>query len=360
VKKVKEDIIKILYGLPVSPSSLPRLAQLSHALGGPWTLSLLIDHPDALDFICQSHALWPGPIPLFIKIDTGYHRSGTSSSSDIWTPLLEKIKRPETAGLFNVLGLYSHLGHSYGFSTPAEALAGLHQEFSDLEEASKEILEYLPSGTSLTLSVGATPTATAAQSLLTSDKSPEAEKLQEYITTIQKTKDLHLELHAGVYPVLDCQQIATHARSFNLSYEDIGLRMLTEVASLYPSRAKPEALIAAGSFVLGREPCKSYSGWGIVTPWRPSNTNKGEGDSPIYDEYDKTGWIVARISQEHGILSWEGPQTSMRQLKVGDKLLVWPNHACVAGSGFGWYLIVDSDSKDGDVIRDVWVRCRGW
>jgi D-serine deaminase-like pyridoxal phosphate-dependent protein len=259
------------------------------------------------------------------------------------------------------MGLYSHLGHSYAFSTPAEALAGLEKEFSELEEAAKDILPQLPSGSGLTLSVGATPTATAVQNILAIKKSPEAEKLQEYIRTLQNTTDFHLELHAGVYPVLDCQQIATHARSFSLSYEDIGLRMLVEVASLYPSRAKPEALIAAGSLVLGREPCKNYPGWGIITPWRPYSATSGqEEESPIYDEQNRTGWIVGSVSQEHGILRWEGSQEAMRELKIGDKLLVWPNHACIAGSGFGWYLVVDSDEEDGDVIRDVWVRCRGW
>jgi D-serine deaminase-like pyridoxal phosphate-dependent protein len=263
--------------------------------------------------------------------------------------------------VFNILGLYSHLGHSYGFSTPAEAITGLQQEFSDLEVAARDILPRLPTGTGLTLSVGATPTATAVQNLLTIDKSPEAVRLQEYIATLQKTTDLHLELHAGVYPFLDCQQIATHARSFNLSYENIGLSMLVEVASLYPSRGKPEALIAAGSFVLGREPCKNYPGWGIVSPWRPSSATSGQREEPpVYDEENRTGWIVGSVSQEHGILRWEGSQKVMSELKIGDKLLVWPNHACVASHGFGWYIVVDSDEEDGDVIRDVWVRCRGW
>jgi D-serine deaminase-like pyridoxal phosphate-dependent protein len=278
----------------------------------------------------------------------------------VWKPLLQRLERPETSDVFKVIGLYSHLGHSYGFSTPSEALSGLHKEFSDLEVASKEILQHLPSDTNLTFSVGATPTATAAQSVIAVDKSPEAERLQKYITALQQTKKFHLELHAGVYPVLDCQQLATHARSFGLSYNDIGLRMLVEVASLYPSRAKPEALIAAGSLVLGREPCKNYPGWGIVSPWKTSASTSSLESSPVYDEKSKTGWIVGSVSQEHGILSWEGPQISMRELNIGDKLLIWPNHACVAGVGFGWYLIVDSDEEDADLIKDIWVRCRGW
>lgn len=135
-----------------------------------------------------------------------------------------------------------------------------------------------------------------------------------------------------------------------------GFRIMVEVASLYPDRTdKPEALVAAGSIALGREPCKSYPGWAVVTPWPVIKS------ADHYDpEGSKTGWIVGRISQEHGVLSWEGPQDNMRQLSLGEKLMLWPNHACIAGVNFGWYLVVDSDKADSDEIQDVWLRWRGW
>jgi D-serine deaminase-like pyridoxal phosphate-dependent protein len=145
-----------------------------------------------------------------------------------------------------------------------------------------------------------------------------------------------------------------------LSTANIGLRILVEVASIYNERDKPEALIAAGSLALGREPCKSYPGWGVVTPWQGSAQSAQEAVFTTYDEVGKAGWIVGRISQEHGILVWEGENFGMRELHVGEKLLLWPNHACIAGAGFGWYLVVDSDSVNADEIVDVWVRWRGW
>jgi len=36
------------------------------------------------------------------------------------------------------------------------------------------------------------------------------------------------------------------------------------------------------------------------------------------------------------------------------------NSACVAGSMFGWYLVVDPAVDEGNTIVDVWVRWRGW
>ena len=101
-------------------------------------------------------------------------------------------------------------------------------------------------------------------------------------------------------------------------------------------------------------PPYSYPGWGVLSPYpHPS--------SSFYDpDGSRTGWIVGRIAQEHGILTWEGPADKVRPLAIGEKLLVWPNHACIAGVNMGWYLVVDSDTDDPEKIVDVWVRWRGW
>lgn len=249
----------------------------------------------------------------------------------------------------------------------------------------------------MVLSLGATPTATAIQNLVWEEENETTEAVRKYRDILKEVQEnFEVEFHAGVYPgmsclffflffiflyrtssrgfttdtrrhthtiVMDMQQLATRARPQQspisgqslLSFSDLGFRILVEVASLYFDRGeKPEALIAAGGIVFGREPCKSYPGWGVVTPW-PATSGQ------VYDpEGDRTGWIVGRISQEHGNLTWEGSQDQFRKLELGEKLLVWPNHACIAGVNFGCYLVVDSDQADPDRIQDVWVRWRGW
>jgi len=77
---------------------------------------------------------------------------------------------------------------------------------------------------------------------------------------------------------------------------------------------------------------------------------------PTQGPEEAVGWRVGRINQEHGILTWNGGKEVEEKLEVGQKVRVWPNHACVAGSGFGFYLVVDG----GDEIVDVWPRWRGW
>jgi D-serine deaminase-like pyridoxal phosphate-dependent protein len=298
-------------------------------------------------------------IGVFIKIDTGYHRAGIVPSSPNFTPLVTAVST-SLGGTF-LKGFYSHYGHSYAGNSPDDAATGLIDELLGLEVA----LASVPSThtSQLTLSVGATPTATSAQNML-SCTSPRVEEFNSILTRLKETHAV--ELHAGVYPVLDCQQIATRARSSEststsspaafppLTKDAIAIKMLLEISSVYTERAKPECLISAGSLALGREPCKSYPGWGIVTP------DLSNSSSQIYEESgDKTGWIVGRISQEHGILTWEGDRAKCKGFEVGDKITVWPNHACVVGAGAGWYLVVDGD-EDAEKVVDVWVRWRGW
>lgn len=378
--------LQILYGIPVTPSSIPRLAAVARALGGS-SVGVFVDHPAHIKELEKvEEAVWPAKIPVFVNIDVGCksrwfrrlpcvsesllmreladHREGVAAQSKQLADIAYSLA---AATRVRLSGMYTHMGHSYAVSSPQEALEAMSEELGGLEIGAVEFLKCAGAhetgkadAQKVVLSLGATPTATAAQNIL-----EDTEGVKQYRALIERiSQSFTVELHAGVYPVLDMQQLATRARPAQsrggqggslLSFADLGLRTLVEVASFYPDRGdKPEALIAAGSIVLGRDPCKSYPGWGVVTPW-PQKA------APHYDpEGSQTGWIVGRVSQEHGVLTWEGPTEQMRGLEVGEKLLVWPNHACIAGVNFGWYLIVDSERSDGETIMDVWQRWRGW
>lgn len=276
----------------------------------------------------------------------GSNRSGVLASSQFFKELIAAlVPLLGDGGACKLAGLYSHAGHSYAGSDPATAISLLNDELRALLDAT-HILRSLAPSTPLTLSVGATPTTTAVYNLLhpsSSASATETTALTALQATIAEVKgaDARIELHAGVYPLLDMQQLATHARPHSqLSTDSIALTILAEVASIYPDRGTGEALVTAGSIALGREKCKSYDGWGVVSPW---GAVKGEG------------WIVGGVSQEHGVLKWTGEGRG-DGLEVGARVRVWPNHACIAGTGFGWYLVVDG----GDEVVDVWVRWRGW
>lgn len=138
---------------------------------------------------------------------------------------------------------------------------------------------------------------------------------------------------------------------------------------MYPGRGRDgttEALITAGNLALGREPVvdkgavpgQDYSGWGILMPWGAAAGNPVPG--PDFPRVHG-GWQVGRISQEHGILVWNGKKEDEVPLRIGDKVRVWPNHSCIAGACYDYYLVVDSrNGGRQDEVVDVWPRWRGW
>ncbi|KAF2630167.1 hypothetical protein BU25DRAFT_408750 [Macroventuria anomochaeta] len=357
----------ILYGVPVPQGAIPRLITLASSLA-PSSINVIIDNEDAFTRFHDTLTFHPAFAPekkigVFVKIDTGYQRAGIVTSSPQFKPLVDAILAKDASkggqGAVLLKGFYSHFGHSYAGNSEDDAASGLIDELLGLEVAAQAVPEEKRKG--LVLSIGATPTATAAQNML-SGNSP---RVDEFHVVLARLKEQYVvELHAGVYPLLDCQQVATHARPAEgearegfqpLNKDSIAIRMLVEITSVYTEREKPEALVSAGSLVMGREPCKSYPGWGIVT-----GTLGNSKTTSVYDERgEKTGWIVGRISQEHGILTWKGDRSKCNELAIGDKVEVWPNHACVAGAGLGWYLIVDSEQGGHEVV-DVWPRWRGW
>lgn len=374
------------------------MAAISTALGAG-SISVMLDHPDQVSLLAELTSKGSGHPPLvFLKIDVAYHRAGVIPGTPIYDALLRAVLASEHSGHCVLHGLYAHAGQSYYTRSDWAALAYLSNEFSTLYRAAQDIRaldggKYHP----LVLSVGATPTATALQhpdlALPASatqptpsaapaaaplelqdatsdiDASTRVASLSTLLADLRADPNLHLEVHAGVYPTLDLQQLATHARDAALlSSSDIGVSVLAEVASLYPGRGADgtdEALINAGSLALGREPCKEdapghYAGWGLVMPWGEpglvaAGTPAPEGFPAVHG-----GWQVGRISQEHGVLTWAGGSEAAA-LRFGQRVRVWPNHSCIAGAGYDYYLVVDSRRKGKeDEVVDVWQRWNGW
>jgi len=344
--------VNVLYALPLAPSQVSRLAAVGKSLG-EGAVSVMIDDLEQFKSLKVFHQQAGFPAWVFLKTDCGYHRAGLNPGSQEMINLVQAASEGEEQGLLRLLGFYSHNSLSYGGSSPDDAMGMLKVEIDVCLQASKHFK--VDRKTPLILSVGASPTALSLQNILPSNPATtsSAKSLKESLE-LAKT-NLELEIHAGVYPTFDMQQVATGSRDLSKDPHDtIAVSILTEVCSLYPSRTEqPEALISAGVLALAREACKSYPGWGVVTPW---NMPKGYSIEP------ENRIIVNRTSQEHGILAWEkgGSSKPKLPLEYGQKVRIWPNHACITLANFGWYLIVDSTTDTPDTVIDVWVRWRGW
>ena len=341
--------VNVLYGVPLGPSQAERLGAVGKTIR-EGSIAAMIDDIGQLPALTVVKRFAGFAPTVFVKIDTGYHRAGRAPGSHTLNTLLEQIDVDEGAGNCVFKGYYSHASDSYGNNRPQEAIARLMEEIELCGDAGRSSSLSLKHGRKPVISVGASPTAVSVQNIETGSVDVEiASRWKELL----KNEQCHfeVEIHGGVYPLLDMQQIDTNARPFQGDpHDSIALTVLAEVRSLYSERKPQEALMAAGTLVLGREPCKSYSGWGVLTP-----------DGFEEDRVINGRIVVSRISQEHGILSFENSDLDRAlPLGVGRKVRIWPNHACIAGAGFDWYFIVDSSSKSPNRVIDIWVRWRGW
>lgn len=327
----------------------------------------MIDHPTQLDHLQRFWSTITNlpVIGVFIKVDTGYHRAGIPPTALNKSHLVERVVEAEQSGVVKLLGVYSHSSLSYTATTPEEAMMHLVSEIEGCRDALRlheNLLSASPLDKSkkreVVISVGATPQVLSSRYLLLhhGNESPAAAALRQALRKqeISPSLEVMIEFHAGVYTLLDMQQFSTHASvSAALSERsletEIAISILAEVCSVYNEgeRETPEALLAAGTLALGREPCASYSGWGVLSSWKrqPSDDDR---------------LIVTRISQEHAIVSYESGGDERIPLSVGQIVKIFPNHACVAGAFYNHYFVVDSElDPSAAKIVDVWVRAKG-
>ncbi|KAG5361695.1 D-serine dehydratase [Yarrowia sp. C11] len=299
---VEEGLVTdLIYGVPPGPSKRRELEDLQKQfkhLGA--RLHLLVDNPDQL---------WEGRDPeltsFFVKIDADDHRAGTTTGQNEFKCL---VSQPGLAGF------YAHAGNSYAAKTSAEAEAHLLRELKAVHEASKAT----PDPQSLILSVGATPTAHISGPSL-------AKETRELIDAMEG----EIEIHAGNFVCLDLQQVSTSLAPV----EHIASTVLSEIVSYYPERN--EYLISSGVLALAREPAGSkFPGIAHI---------KGNDE-----------WYVSRVSQEHGILS-PLKEAARKCFQIGDKIELYPQHACITSSLFNKYYVVEDN-----LVVDEWVPWRGW
>ncbi|KAK0119313.1 hypothetical protein ONS95_008157 [Cadophora gregata] len=356
--------VNVLYGIPLPPSQVPRIAPIAKKLG-PGSLSFIIDHPSQLPALSNFHELAGFPAGVFIKVDTGYHRAGLPASSLNKGGLVQEIHRLESDCQVLLKGVYSHSSLSYQGASPREALNSLTGEIAGCIPALDELQKFYTSGHDLTISVGASPQANSMGNLLDKELSEPgiATELQDYLRSLSSGEiggfKVSLEVHAGVYSIMDLQQLATRAReSFKGHEDEIALSVVAEVVSVYNDgeRQQPEVLVAVGTLGLGWEPCHNYRGWGVVS----------SRSSPHLMASERR-LIVDRISQEHSILAWEVAEGENKMslppipLEVGQSVFIYPNHACVTGAMYRSYFVIDSAETGAENwVQAVWDRAIGW
>jgi D-serine deaminase-like pyridoxal phosphate-dependent protein len=268
-------------------------------------LRLIADSHAGVDAISAAAIRMGTRAQLFLKIDVGLYRCGLREDDPRLEELALRIGGDDN---LHFMGILSHAGHAYGAGT-VEQVRLIAEEERRIMGRVRERLE--AAGMELPeVSVGSTPTVVAADSF-------------EGIT----------EIRPGNYVFMDRTQLALGIAST----EEIALSILSTVVS----RNEDYLIIDAGSKVLssdrGPHGSDSLEGYGVAFT--------------LEDEIQDRGWIVEKLSEEHGFLRRHGADDP----DIGTRLRIIPNHSCVVANLADELVMVD----DTGTPRIVPVDARG-
>lgn len=301
----------ILYGIGVTPSKLPRIAELmSHGV----VLTLFIDSLAAADAVAAAAKDQGVAYSAMIEVDVDGHRAGIAADSDL---LIEIAQRLTNGNHARLRGVASHAGESYACPDINAIIDLAEQERALTVQAAERLRE---AGFTITdVSVGSTPTALLARDL----------------TGVT-------ELRAGVYSVFDLVMAGLGV----CSVDDIALSVLTSV--------------------IGHQPEK---GWVIVDAgWMATSSDASTSDQNIdqhfgvicdYQGNILTDLTLSIVNQEQGVITRRnGAPIDPSEFPYAARLRILPIHACATASQHNHYNVVSTRGSD-DVIA-TWSRINAW
>jgi D-serine deaminase-like pyridoxal phosphate-dependent protein len=279
-------------------------------------LSCTVDTAAGAEQASAVHAAHDAPLEVLMEIDVGHGRCGVPwTDADAATRLARRIV--DLPGL-RLSGLLTHAGQAYDGPADGDSPeAALRRAARDERDRMLSVATHLADAGvpgvepgAFDVSVGSTPTMAAFEN---------AERDGFRVT----------EIRPGNYVVNDAIQVGLGAAPL----ADCALTVLTTVVSVKARADGPDrAFVDAGKKVFTTDTGYDTDGYGIVL----SDPATMTPESTVR---------VSRLSEEHGWL--EGPGT--RDLDVGQRLRIVPNHACVTVATRPRLHVVD-----GTTVVDTW------
>jgi D-serine deaminase-like pyridoxal phosphate-dependent protein len=270
----------ITIAFPVNQLEINDINQLASVI----KLNLLIESEETAVYLSKNLQC---EFSFFIKIDTGYHRTGIAPTNVL---LIDKIVRAIDPLKLHFNGFLTHSGQSYHTKDRQELIRIQQSATSNLLRLKKHYLKQFPD---LILSVGDTPTCSQLP-------------IEEGID----------EIRPGNFVFFDVMQFALGS----CSLQEIAVALICPVVAIHPNRL--EAVIYGGAVHLSKD-----------------RTLLAPDPEPIFGlavsfngkSWDTTNLLgkVKALSQEHGIISLT--QTGCN-LKPGDLVAILPIHSCLTAN----------------------------
>lgn len=264
-------------------------------------LNVLLENRDAATVLAQkiSHR-----IGVFIKIDTGYNRTGIPASrTRLIDAILDEISKNK---LIEFQGFLSHAGHTYHTRTTNE-IFNIH--FDALLKLKSLKTHYKKTYPGIEVSIGDTPSASLCGNFNGVD-----------------------EIRPGNFVFYDLMQ---HHLGV-CSIDDIAVRMVCPVVAKH--RSRNEIVIYGGAIHFSKETVLNIDG-------KPSFGKVVLCNGDKKNVLDNKNYLC-KLSQEHGII--KVTPSNFRKINVGDLIEIIPVHSCLTTNLMG-HLI----TTEGELIRTI-------
>ncbi|MCK6616247.1 MAG: alanine racemase [Cyclobacteriaceae bacterium] len=271
--------------------------ELINKLAGKINLNLLVESPAVVRMLQERvHQ----PLGLFIKVDSGYHRTGVDPSDK---PLIDSLLLEIKNAAFSFRGFITHAGHSYKARSRNE-IEKIHRSSLEIMRSVKEY--YQSKYPDVLISVGDTPSCSVLEDFTGVD-----------------------EVRPGNFVFYD----VTQSIIGSCLLDEVAVCMACPVVSTH--RQRNEVVIYGGSVHFSKD----------------SVTENGRVLFGKVVRLSEDGWLVEpttlfvkSLSQEHGIIG--GSAEEIKSIEEGDVLGILPVHSCLTADCMGEYL-----TTQGEVVR---------
>lgn len=277
------------------PVNIREINTINH-LASYIRLGLLVESNEVIRFLADNLKC---PVKLWIKIDTGYKRTGIP-----WNHFEEIdriVKEINGAPLLRFSGVLTHSGHSYQATSEQE----IREIYTDTVSKMKQVREQLVSmGTEhVEISIGDTPCCSVVEDFSAVD-----------------------EIRPGNFVFYDVMQLAIGSCAEN----DIAAAVACPVVAKHSDRN--EIVIYGGAVHFSKDFIEENGEkiFGKIC------TSQNGGWSPVIPDC-----FVTSLSQEHGIVKVN--DELFRKTKIGDLVMVLPVHSCLTVDLMREFLTVEGE-----------------
>lgn len=244
-------------------------------------LNILIENYNTIGFL-EKHLDFP--VGVFVKVDTGYHRTGVPA--DDFDSIIKLLNALKDCHNLIFIGFLTHAGHTYKARGREEVISVMQESKEQMLALKLFLKPYFPL---LQLSWGDTPSCSLADDFYGFD-----------------------EIRPGVFLFFDEMQVQIGS----CGVDDVALAMVCPVVSVHPQRG--EVTVYGGAVHFSKDYIIKDDApyFGRVMPTKGNDWNSD----------DSIGFLSS-LSQEHGTIKINNPKLI---IKPGDLLAVMPVHACLA------------------------------